>query len=288
MGLGPGATAAKPARFGKLLRRHRLAAGLSQEALAERAGLSPRGLSDLERGVRSAPRAETIGLLAEALGLSPADRTELAAAARPDAASSPESPLPPAVAATGDRELPRGTVTFLFTDVEGSTARWERDPAAMRAAVERHLSLVREAVEAHGGVLYNAAGDAAQAAFPGAAAAVAAALDAQRALLAEDWGPAGPLRVRMALHAGEAEPGRGGYLAPALNRLGRLLAAGHGGQVLLSAAAADLVRDQVPGGAALRDLGEHRLRDLPGPERIFQLVHPALPAQFPPLRAPAV
>jgi predicted ATPase/class 3 adenylate cyclase len=181
-------------------------------------------------------------------------------------------------------EFPSGTVTFLFTDIEGSTALWERDRAAMVAAVERHLQLLRSAITAHGGVLYKLVGDAVQAAFATAPAAVAAALDAQRALLAEPWDSAAPLRVRMALHAGEAEPRDGDYLTAPLNRLSRLLVTGHGGQVLLTQSVQQLCRGALPQAVALRDLGEHRLRDLLEPERIFQLLHPDLPADFPPLR----
>src|ERR671913_842519 len=120
-------------------------------------------------------------------------------------------------------ESPRGTVTFLFTDIEGSTALWEREREAMAAAVERHIALLDAAIQAHGGVHFKTVGDAVQAAFPTAPAAVAAAVDGQRALLAEVWGELGPLRVRMALHAGEAIPDdRGDYLAAPLNRLARL------------------------------------------------------------------
>src|SRR5829696_4450675 len=176
-------------------------------------------------------------------------------------------------------ELPRGTVTFLFTDIEGSTALWERDRVAMAAAVERHVALLNEAIESNDGVLYKAVGDAVQAAFPTAPAALAASLAGQRALLDEAWGAIGPLRVRMALHAGEASPDpTGDYLAPALNRLARLLAGGSGGQILLSQTIQLLARDALPPGAELRDLGQHRLRDLLDPERVFQLVHPDLPA----------
>ena len=181
-------------------------------------------------------------------------------------------------------DLPSGTVTFLFTDIEGSTALWEHDRAAMARAVERHLSLLRAAVEAHDGVLFKVVGDAVQAAFPSASSAVAAALSAQQALLAEDWGPIGPLRVRMALHAGEAQPDdRGDYLAAPLNRLSRLLAAGYGRQILLSQSVQQLTRGALPAGTTHRDLGEHRLRDLLESERVFQLSHPDLPADFPSL-----
>jgi predicted ATPase/class 3 adenylate cyclase len=182
-------------------------------------------------------------------------------------------------------ELPRGTVTFLFTDIEGSTALWERDRSAMAAAVARHAALLRQAIESHHGVLYKVIGDAVQAAFPTAPDAVSAALDGQSALLAEDWGQLEPLRVRMAVHAGEASPDPSGdYLAPALNRLSRLLAAGHGGQILLSQGVQQLTRGALPQAADLRNLGEHRLRDLLDSERVFQLVHPELPTHFPALR----
>jgi predicted ATPase/class 3 adenylate cyclase len=183
-------------------------------------------------------------------------------------------------------DLPSGTVTFLFTDIEGSTALWERDREAMATAVARHLALLDAAIAAHGGVHFKTVGDAVQAAFPTAPDAVAAALAAQQSLLVEDWDTVGGLRVRMALHAGEAEPDqRGDYLSAQLNRLSRLLSTGHGGQILLSQTVQQLTRGALPAGAELRDLGEHRLRDLLEPERVFQLVHPDLPADFPPLRS---
>src|SRR5215208_4217180 len=174
------------------------------------------------------------------------------------------------------RDLPRGTVTFLFTDIEGSTALWERDRIAMAAGVARHLALLNAAIDGLGGVHFKTVGDGLQAAFPTAPQAVTAAVVGQRALLAEDWGEIGPLRVRMALHAGEAAPdARGDYLAAPLNRLARILDAAHGGQVLLSDAVAGLVRDALPEGVTLKALGEYRLRDILQPETIFQLHHPA-------------
>ncbi|MDF2760055.1 MAG: adenylate/guanylate cyclase protein, partial [Thermomicrobiales bacterium] len=183
-------------------------------------------------------------------------------------------------------EYPRGTVAFLFTDVEGSTALWERDRAAMATAVERHLTLLRDAIEAHGGVLFKVVGDAVQAAFPSASHAVAATLDAQRVLMREAWPESvGPLCVRMALHTAAADLRNGDYLGPELNRLSRLLAAARGGQVLLSLATQNLARDVLPAGVALHDLGEHPLRDLHHPQQVFQLLHPDLPADFPPIRS---
>ncbi len=182
-------------------------------------------------------------------------------------------------------DLPRGTVTFLFTDIEGSTALWESNRQAMAATVARHIDALGQAIAAHGGVHFKTVGDAVQAAFPTAPAALAAALTGQRAILAEAWPTGEALRVRMALHAGEGEPdSHGDYLAPALNRLARLLAAGHGGQILLTQAVQQLVRDAVPEGASLHSHGEHGLRGLREAEQIYQLLHPDLPGTFPPLR----
>src|SRR5207237_1257224 len=121
---------------------------------------------------------------------------------------------------------------------------------------------LRHAVEAHGGAIFKTLGDAACAAFATAEAALAAALEAQRGLTVADWTAIGGLRVRIALHTGTARLAGGDYLGPTLNRVARILSAGHGGQVVLSLAARSLVRDQLPAGAELRDLGEHRLRDL--------------------------
>lgn len=182
-------------------------------------------------------------------------------------------------------DLPRGTVTFLFTDIEGSTALWERNRQAMAETVARHIDVLGQALRDHGGVHFKTVGDAVQAAFPTAPAALAAALAGQRAILAETWPTGEPLRVRMALHAGEAEPdSQGDYLAPALNRLARLIAVGHGGQILLTQAVQQLVRDAVPEGASLHSHGEHGLRGLRESEQIYQLLHPDLPHDLPPLK----
>ena len=145
-------------------------------------------------------------------------------------------------------ELPSGTVTFLFTDIEGSTALWERDRAAMREAVARQLAILHSLIAAHHGVLYKTIGDGTQAAFASAEDALRAAVAAQRALLQETWQDSpGPLRVRMALHAGEAIPDdHGDYLAAPLNRLSRLLGVGHGGQIVLTQAVQQLTRGGLP------------------------------------------
>ena len=182
-------------------------------------------------------------------------------------------------------DLPTGTVTFLFTDLESSTRLWEEQPEAMRAALARHDELLSKAVEVHGGQVVKSTGDGLHAAFASADAAVGAALDAQRDLGAEDWGAIGSLRVRMGLHTGVAEQRGGDYFGPVLNRAARLMGVAHPGQVLCSQATADLVRDSLPRTTGLVELGRHRLRDLARPEVVFQLTAAGLPAAFPPLRS---
>ncbi len=185
---------------------------------------------------------------------------------------------------------PTGTVTFLFTDIEGSTRLWQQHPDEMPAALRRHHALLHEAIAAHGGYVFQIIGDAFCAAFTTASNGLAAALDAQRLLASEAWGATGPIRVRMALHSGKAEVQVGEFISGeyasglTLSRAARLLSAGHGGQVLLSLASAELVRDHLPPGASLRDCGARRLKDLIRPEQIFQLQAPGLQADFPPLR----
>jgi predicted ATPase/class 3 adenylate cyclase len=181
-------------------------------------------------------------------------------------------------------DLPSGTVTFLFTDIEGSTALWEQDQAAMRSAVDRHLELLDAAITAHDGHRFQIIGDAVQAAFAAAPDALAAAVAAQQAIAAEPWSLPDPIRVRMALHVGEATPDVAGnyHQVPALNRLSRLLAVAHGGQIVLSDAARALVDDAPLPSVTLLDLGEYRLRDLLEPERIWQVLAPGLQSSFPP------
>jgi predicted ATPase/class 3 adenylate cyclase len=181
--------------------------------------------------------------------------------------------------------LPQGTVTFLFTDLEGSTRRWEAHPAEMKDALARHNAIVHGAVEARHGVVFSTMGDGLAAVFASAREAVRAVLAAQQGLGAAEWGEVtGPLAARMGLLTDEGVLGGEHYLNQPLNRCARLMAAGHGGQALVSGATELLVRDDLPDGCALVDLGEHRLRDLARPVRIFQLAGPGLRAEFPPLR----
>jgi predicted ATPase/class 3 adenylate cyclase len=181
--------------------------------------------------------------------------------------------------------IPTGTVTFVFTDIEGSTERWDRNRAAMQAAVRRHDELMRAAIDAHGGYVFKTIGDAFCAAFRRPEDAVAAALAAQVALANENFDDIGGLHVRAAIHIGTADERGGDYLGPAVNRVARLLAIAYGGQVLLSGATADLVQGDLPPQASLRDLGEHQLKDLARPEYVYQLLAPGLRAEFPALRS---
>ncbi len=182
-------------------------------------------------------------------------------------------------------ELPTGTVTFLFSDIEGSTKLWEQHPAAMRQALARHDAILRDAILNNHGVVFKTMGDGFYTVFANAVDALNAALMAQRALSREVWTEIGSLRVRMALHTGDAQFRDNDYFGPTLNRVARLLSAGHGEQVLLSAATLEQIAKNMFGEMNFRDLGTHWLRDLQQPERVYQLLHPSLPADFPPLRS---
>jgi predicted ATPase/class 3 adenylate cyclase len=175
------------------------------------------------------------------------------------------------------------TLTFLFTDLEGSTHLWEKFPDAMKDALKRHDAILQAAIEASGGRIVKSTGDGTMAVFGSAVDAATASLVAQRGLAKEPWSETGPLRVRMGLHSGQAEQRADDFFGPTVNRTARIMAAGHGGQVLFSASAASLASERLPTGASLLDLGEHRLRDLGRAEHVFQLVHPDLVSTFPPL-----
>ncbi|MDQ6922955.1 MAG: tetratricopeptide repeat protein [Pseudomonadota bacterium] len=194
-----------------------------------------------------------------------------------------------------DSRFPTGTVTFLFTDIEGSTTLWEQHPDAMQSALARHDRLLSQAIESSGGCIVKSTGDGVYAVFAAAADALTACLAVQRALQAREDGASNPepaasyarppiaLPVRMGLHTGVAELRDGDYFGAVLNRAARIMSAAHGGQVLLSAATAELLRGHLPEGVTLREMGEHRLKGLLNPERLLQVVASDLSADFPPL-----
>jgi predicted ATPase/DNA-binding CsgD family transcriptional regulator len=187
---------------------------------------------------------------------------------------------------TAGPAVPEGTVTFLLTDVERSTVRWEIESDAMAAAMARHEELIAEVIAAHHGArpLEQGEGDSSVAAFARASDAIRAALDAQRRFHAEPWPTTEPLRVRIAVHTGEARlRDERSYFGPAIVRTARLRSLAHGGQVVVSASTHALVDEDLPPGTGLADLGVHRLKDLARPEHVWQLTHPDIEAEFPPL-----
>jgi predicted ATPase/class 3 adenylate cyclase len=182
-------------------------------------------------------------------------------------------------------EFPTGTVTFLFTDIEGSTKLLGRLGDRYPEVLERHQRLLRDAFSSRGAVEVSTEGDSFFVVFPAAPAALDAAVAAQRAMEAQSWPDGESVRVRMGLHTGEGTLGGDNYVGVDLHRAARIAATGHGGQIVVSATTGSLVEHATPEGVTLRDLGEHRLRDLPHSERLFQVVVDGLPSEFPPLRS---
>lgn len=195
--------------------------------------------------------------------------------------------MPVKMAAHESRQgpLPSGTVTFLFSDIEGSTQRWEHNRAAMQDAVRKHEALLKAAIRQHHGYVFKTLGDALCVAFSTAPDAVLASIDCQRALANEDFSAVNGLSVRMALHTGHAEERNDEYFGPAVNRVARLMSIGHGGQVLLSDATRAVVQNDLPFDATLTDLGSQRLKDLTQPEHVWQLNVADFAADFPPLKS---
>ncbi|NTU80280.1 MAG: tetratricopeptide repeat protein [Chloroflexales bacterium] len=283
------------ASFGAIVRRWRRALDLTQDELADQVGCGVSTLRKIE-GDERRPSRQLAERLAACLRVPPEAHDRFLAAARGvvaahrldgiavDAPTATPATLPtptqspplPVIAP------PTGTVTFLFTDIEGSTWLWEQHPDAMSVALAAHDALLHRAIAEHHGYTFKTVGDAFYAAFATAPDALRAALTAQRQLHAPLADLA--IKVRMALHTGDAETRDDDYFGPPLNRVARLLSAGHGDQILLSHVTAELVRDRLPFDVTLRDLGEHRLRDLSRPERFHQVVAPGLRADFPSLR----
>jgi len=179
----------------------------------------------------------------------------------------------------------RNTVTFMFTDIEGSTRLWEEHDTDMEAVLAQHDEIFHGTVHRFGGKVFKHTGDGLAAAFPRIQSAASAALEAQRLMAQSDWGPVGELRSRIGIHTGPAQERMGEYFGRDVNRCARIMDAGHGGQVLISGPTADILSDLEPEKWQLRDLGVHQLKDLSHPESVFQLCHSDLPSNFPPLRS---
>ena len=174
-------------------------------------------------------------------------------------------------------------ITFLFTDIQGSTLLWEEYADEMASALEKHDTLLQRIFESNNGHVFKTLGDGFAVAFASPVDALKASLESQRTLQKEDWGTT-PIKVRMGLHTGEAEQRDNDYFGRPLNRSARLMSAGHGGQILISSATRDLLQGQMPSGISVKDMGKRSLKDLVRPENIFQVIADDLPTDFPPLK----
>ena len=287
----------EPYSFGHWLRLKRKALDLTREGLADRVGYSVETIRKIETEERR-PSAQLVDQLAELFEIPENQRRDFLRFARGDwqAAQSGNVESSPWLV-TRSREqddphkqnLPSGTVTFLFTDIEGSTKLSQQYPDAMPALLARHHEILSGCIKTHGGYAFQLVGDSFAVAFHSAIDALNAALAAQQSLQVEAWSPA-PIKVRMGIHTGtvhlndaSAPTVYSGYATIALTQ--RIMSAGHGGQILLSSVTRELVRDALPADSELQDLGEKRLKDSLHPEHIYQLNIAGLPSSFPPLKA---
>jgi predicted ATPase/class 3 adenylate cyclase/DNA-binding XRE family transcriptional regulator len=259
--------------------------------LAERVGYSAETIRKIETEERR-PSAQLVDQLAALFEIPEDQRKDFLRFARGDWQAAPSgnvesSPWSVARSREGDDPLkPKiHLATFLFTDIEDSSKLWEHEPEKMKVALQRHHEILQEAIVSNGGEVFQIIGDAFCAAFPTVLSAVSSAVISQQELHREQWDLPFPIRVRMGIHTGEAERKLNGDYAsgPTLNRVARILAAAHGGQVLLSLATKDLIKDSLPADTELRDMGEHYLKNLMYPEHLFQLTIAGLRSDFPSL-----
>jgi len=279
--------------FGEWLKRQRKAAGLTQEQLALQISCSTSALKKIEAEERR-PSEQVVEQLAEVFNIPATERATFLKFARGNWDAAPVEVMegkeaPWRVAQPSGHESKIHLATFLFTDIEDSTKLWESAPEKMKVALQRHHEIMKEAIASNSGTVFQIVGDAFCAVFPTAQSAIAAAVTAQYKLHQEQWDLPFPIRVRMGIHTGAAEristgSPMGGYESnPTLNRVARILSAGHGGQILLWLAIKELTEDSLPADIVLRDMGEHHLKNLTRPEHLFQLNIMRLPSEFPPL-----
>jgi predicted ATPase/class 3 adenylate cyclase len=278
--------------FGEWLRRQRKAAGLTQEQLALQISCSTSALKKIEAEERR-PSAQIVEQLAEIFNIPPNERTAFLRFARGDWRAAPtgmeNAPwLFPQIHERDDQSKSK-IVTFLFTDIEGSTKLSQQYPDSMPGLLARHHEILNQAIQARNGHVFQIIGDAFCAAFHSPTDALNAALEAQRYLQNEQWSPA-PIKVRMGIHTGVAQLNSNstqnpysGHTTLALTQ--RIMSAGHGGQILLTNATEVLLRGQLPKDVNLRDMGEHKFKDVFQPVRVFQVIAPDLQTEFPSLRA---
>jgi predicted ATPase/class 3 adenylate cyclase len=283
--------------FGEWLRRRRKAEGWTQEQLALQLSCSTSALKKIESEERR-PSAQIVERLAEIFNIPPNEQTKFLRFARGDwqaISDSGHQDSPWLISSarvtkqveTGApiQNLPSGTVTFLFTDIEGSSRLAQAHPKEWETLLERHHAILRESIESNNGYLFQVVGDGFCAAFHTPNDGLHAAVTAQQKLQTENWG-AVPIKVRMGIHTGEAKAHDHEYRGyVALSLVQRLMSAGHGGQILLSQATENLLRGHLPKDLDLRDLGEHKFKDILQPVRVFQVIAPELQKEFPALRA---
>src|SRR5262245_32366661 len=269
--------------FGAWVRQRRRALDLTRDELAAQIGCAVVTIRHIEADERR-PSKQLAARLADCLQIVAQQRPAFLQAARGQLATDRDrlaapragverrigEEIAPAEWETGQRPLPSGTVTFLLTDIESSTRLWSQNPQRMGAAIARHEAILRAVITTAGGVVFKTVGDALYAAFASALNAVQAAIEGQWVLVAEAWDTSTALQVRMALHSGVVEERNGDYFGLPLSRIARLLAVGHGGQILLSQATVELVREQLAPEVTLRHLGRYQLKDLTYPQQIFQ------------------
>ena len=277
--------------FGYWLRLRRKALDLTQEGLADRVGCSAALIRKIESEDRR-PSAQIVERLAEIFNMPMDERDAFFRFARGDWRAAPTGGVENAPWLGSSSREPiepshpiTHLATFLFTDIEGSAKLWETAPEKMKIALQHHHAILQESIVSNGGSVFQIVGDAFCAAFPTVLFAMSAAITAQQELQREPWDLPFPIRVRMGIHTGEAERISNNEYAsnPTLNRVARILSAAHGGQVLLSLATTDLVKDSLPVNTGLRDMGQHYLKNLIHPEHLFQLNIQGLPSEFPPL-----
>ena len=281
--------------FGEWLKRQRKTAGLTQDQLALQISCSTSALKKIEAEERR-PSAQIVDRLAEIFDIPPSEQASFLRFARGDWQSAPTRNVENApwlvshLRENDSLSNPKTHLaTFLFTDIESSAKLWENAPEQMKTALGRHHTILQEAIVSNGGDVFQIVGDAFCAVFPTVPSAVSAASTAQSELYQEEWDLPFPIRVRMGIHTGEAEPTSndsptGGYASnQTLNRVARILSAAHGGQVLLSLATKELAKNLLPANMELRDMGEHYLKNLVHPEHLFQLDIAGMPSDFPPL-----
>jgi predicted ATPase/class 3 adenylate cyclase len=277
--------------FGNWLRLKRKSLDLTREQLAERLGYSAATIRKIEDEERR-PSAQVAERLAELFDIPAQERTAFLKFARGDWQAAPTENIEttPWMAPTPYANDPQTgsqthLATFLFTDIENSAKLWERVPEKMKVALARHHAILQDAIVSRGGTVFQIVGDAFCVAFPTVLSAISAAVAAQQELQQQEWDLPFPIRVRMGIHTGEAErTAKGEYVSnPTLNRVARIVSAAHGGQILLSLATKDLIKDSLPDDTELRDMGEHYLKNMMHPERLFQLNIAGLPSEFPPL-----